>query len=194
MFFLCCSYIDDSNNVSQFKEIVDTYEKKMLSCAKSILRSYPFSDLAEDAVLEAFISIAKNMTKISSIPKEGLTEYIMVITKNAAQKIIRKEQRINSHREDWEDYDGIADDTMLNSICTEETANEIKNIIASFTEISRDIFILHCLSGMTLLQISRQMGINYNTVRKRYERAKKTLKAELIERGIVNDTEREFAE
>ena len=118
----------------------------------------------------------------------------MVITKNAAQKIIRKEQRINSHREDWEDYDGIVDDTMLNSICTEETANEIKNIIASFPEISRDIFILHCLSGMTLLQISRQMGINYNTVRKRYERAKKTLKAELIERGIVNDTEREFAE
>lgn len=74
--------IDSENDKRKFVILYEKYRHLMLKVAYDVLRD---NYLAEDAVHEAFIKVAKNMEKIGETKR-----YLITITKNSTIDIYRK--------------------------------------------------------------------------------------------------------
>ena len=83
------SMIDNQVDRDKFEFIYDNYRYTMLYAARGELRD---EYLAEDAVQEAFIAIAKNISYISIKDCNKLRRLVVIITKNKAVDIIRKRE------------------------------------------------------------------------------------------------------
>ena len=74
--------IDDAQSLVEFEEIYHTYRKRMFFVANTVLQD---AHEAEDAVQDAFIGIARNMSTVRKIREaEDLGNYVLRAAKNAA--------------------------------------------------------------------------------------------------------------
>lgn len=81
--------IDEPSDKEKFTEIYEHYKGMMMQKAISILHS---SALAEEAVQESFIKIAKNIFKISSPICSKTASFIVIIVRNTSYDILRREK------------------------------------------------------------------------------------------------------
>ena len=79
--------IEEESDKAKFEKIYTLYKKKMWYAANSVLND---SHLAEDAVHNAFIGIAKNMKRIDDADSHKTLSYVITAAKNAAIDILRK--------------------------------------------------------------------------------------------------------
>lgn len=80
--------IDAEEDKQKFAILYETYRHLMMKVALNVLKD---TFLAEDAVHEAFIKIAKNMEKIGEIDATATKRYLLTITKNATIDITGSE-------------------------------------------------------------------------------------------------------
>lgn len=73
MITIYLSLIDSENDKIKFQEIYEKYKKQMWYVANDILND---NYLAEDAVHDAFIGIAKNFSKIRSFEPYSIKSYV----------------------------------------------------------------------------------------------------------------------
>ena len=76
-----------SDDKSKFVILYEKYSRLMMKVALNILHD---SFLAEDAVHDAFVNVAKNMEKIGRVESLETKNYLIVVTKNASIDIYRK--------------------------------------------------------------------------------------------------------
>ena len=150
----------------------------MYSVAYGILHN---SHDAEDAVHQAFLSIANNFKKISSIPYQELKPYLVIIVRNTSINIYNKNKRHAEHTAELSDELASIEVDFFESFAYEE----LLRTISKFSLKHRDILYLHYVNGFSTKEISQILNISVDTVWKRIERAKKQLK-ELLEGGEVN--------
>lgn len=81
--------IDEPSDKEKFTEIYEHYKGMMMQKAMSILHN---SALAEEAVQESFIKIAKNIFKISSPICSKTASFIVIIVRNTSYDILRREK------------------------------------------------------------------------------------------------------
>lgn len=81
--------INEPSDKEKFTEIYEHYKGMMMQKAISILHS---SALAEEAVQESFIKIAKNIFKISSPICSKTASFIVIIVRNTSYDILRREK------------------------------------------------------------------------------------------------------
>ena len=70
-----------------FEEIYYKYRSLMFYTARRMLKD---TYAAEDAVSEAFIKIAKNLSKLSQLDEKQLSDYVYILTRNTVVDILRK--------------------------------------------------------------------------------------------------------
>ena len=85
--------MEDPGHISLFEQIYQTYRGAMFGIAVAVLRDH---HLAEDAVSEAFLKIAKNINKISALDGQVRRDYIVIITRNSALDLYRQRQKQGS--------------------------------------------------------------------------------------------------
>ncbi len=172
------SVLENEEQKIQFEEIYINYKKLMYSVAYGILHN-PHD--AEDAVHQAFLSIANNFKKISSIPCQELKPYLVIIVRNTSINLYNKNKRHADRTAELSDelsfvevdfFEGFAYDELLNTI-------------SKLPEKYRDVLYLHYINGFSTKEISQMIGISVDTIWKRIERAKKQFK-ELLEGGENN--------
>lgn len=100
MLAICLALIDEPSDKEKFLTIYDKYKNMMYSKAMSVLHA---SSLAEDAVQESLIKIAKNISKISSVDCSQTRSFIVIIVRNTSLNIIGSER--------IKETEGIDDDT-----------------------------------------------------------------------------------
>ena len=131
---------------------------------------------AEDAVHQAFISIAENIDAVDvSIPKK-LVSYLVTIVENKAIDLYRSKQRISTEELDTTvcgieiDYDG---------------SNVLAKCMSQLPPRYRELLILKYVHSYTFKETARLMGITESNAKKIALRAKEKLAAICKKEGVL---------
>lgn len=162
--------IESSRHKILFEQIYHDYRSSMFRIAARILRD---EYLAEDAVSEAFLLIAKNISKISTLSCDKQRGYIVILTRNAALDLYRKRKQqevpIDSIEETCRGF------TIEDEIISAEGYAQLMRSIEELDTKYRDVLKLRYLYEHTTAEISAILGVREGTVRMRISRARSKL-------------------
>ena len=165
--------IENDEERSLAETLYLTYKNRMYGIAYAILRN---REEAEDAVMDAVISIAKNISRFSSIPRNKTESLIVVIIRNAAINRYRYHKRRSTLPLE-EAAIGIPDSDPTPEEMFGQKANyeELLRAIRILDPIYRDILLLKYLYEYDNGTIAALTGVAEATVRVRLMRAKEKL-------------------
>lgn len=156
--------IDSDDSKERFIKIYNQYRRLMFYVSFQILAN---EQDAEDAVQEAFFSIAKNIERISDPVCTKTKNLVVIITERKALDILRKRKKGGSDLLD-EDLTGYDFDYTG----TDALAGCIMKLPARY----REIILLKYYMGYELKEISEILGIKLNNAQRLDQRAKAKLK------------------
>lgn len=168
--------IDEENDKEKFEIIYKLYSKKMWYAANAILSD---SFLAEDAVHNAFIGIAKNIDKIADPNSTRTLSYVITAAKNGAIDILRKTK--GNNETDIDELFYVSDNSSA-FYKTIETEDSIKKAIASIPSVYRDVLYLLTVEQMTEKEIAQLLNRKPSTVHQQVRRGRLLLK-EILKKG-----------
>lgn len=170
------SLIDEPDDKEKFAEIFRSYGNMMFSKAMSILHN---AALAEEAVQESFLKIAKNISKISDPNCSKTAAFIVIIVRNTALDMLKSEH-INDREPLDEAIPDISSDT-LSRIISNDGYNALLNAVNGLDSIYSDVLMLKLVYGYDTASISKLMNIPVKTADSRIYRGKKLLMTKLEE-------------
>lgn len=165
--------IDEPQHISLFEEIYHTYRSGMFRIANAVLHDHHW---AEDAVSEAFLKIAKNMKKISSLSCQEREGYLVILSRNAALDVYRKRKKQEGPIDFIEDLrDEDSSYTIDETVFSSNGYQQLLQAIEELPVIYRDALELHYLYGHTAKEAAELLGVEENTVHARLSRGRKKL-------------------
>lgn len=164
--------IPDEREHAKFERVYEKYKNLMFRCAKEILGN---DEDAEDAVNMAFISIAKNITKITDVNSTGTKNYVAIIAERKAIDVLRK-------RKSYADI-GL-DESIVGVEITMPDGGGLAAAIAKLNERYRAVILLHYVSGYSTKEMAKMLDMKVGTMQKTLYRAKEALRKKLEEEGI----------
>ncbi len=174
--------IDTPEEKILFEDLYNTYKGKMFSLAYSILKNH---HNAEEAVSQAFFTVAKSFGKVSSLTEVQQGAYLKITVKNAAIDIYRKEKNINtSPLEEIENFGDMSED-ISDSVLSEMNYNSILKAIRSLPEQYGECLYLFHVRELSVKEISAHLCIEQEAVKKRLQRARQKLRAILKDEEIT---------
>lgn len=176
MMLLWLSLIEDEDQKAIFVEFHRRYEKKMYSIALKILQDH---FLAEDAVNEAFFSIARSFPKFMEIYRRNRKEiapWTVVIIKNAALDILRKKDPAILNFELW-------DIPELDTVEGENSYRKLVFLIRSMPIAYRRALELKFVCEWSDREIAKALGISTGAATQKIHRGRKLLLDKLKQEG-----------
>ena len=165
--------IDEPQDRHKFVKVYEAYVKLMFYVANEILHN---SHDAEDAVQQAFISIAKNMKNISEVECPKTKGYIVTIVENKAIDLLRAKAR-HPEIELNEDTGGLS---------TEYTGdNSLTSCILKLPARYREVILLKYEQGYSTREIAKILKLTESNAGKLLQRAKNKLEELCREEGIL---------
>ena len=177
MLSIYLSVLETQEDKDRFEYIYRTYRNSMYKVSFGILHNNSDS---EDAVHEAFLRIANNFEKISTLPVPKLKSYLVIIIRNTSLNIYNGNKKRSEMNNDIEDEDIPFDVNFFNNI----DYNEVLDMIAQLPEISRDVISLFYVQHLSVKEIANLLDTSETVVYKRLDKGKKRLKEILEEGGI----------
>lgn len=169
--------MEDPGHISLFEQIYQTYRGAMFGIAVAVLRDH---HLAEDAVSEAFLKIAKNMNKISALDGQVRKDYIVILARNSALDLYRQRQKQGSVVDFLEELPDLTESRPMDErVFSQEGYDRLVRAIHDLPVIYRDTMKLYYLFEHTAAEIAALMGVKENTVDARLSRGRKKL-AEML--------------
>ena len=164
--------IESENDKAIFNKVYKTYHTKLFALAHSILKA---KSLAEDAVSESFLKLAKNFQKVNKFEVSQIAAYTVIIVKNQCYDMLKSEEDNLSYSEEISNSDA---DRII-----EEEANkrDLYWAINSLPDIYKDAIILRYYFNLSISDVSDQLGISYSGAKKRIAIALKMLRKEMAE-------------
>lgn len=167
--------IGTEHEKSEFVKLYERYRKLMHYAAKRILGD---DSLAEEAVQEAFLRIAKNFGKVSGADQSATKKFVLIITENAAKTLHRRESRHISGREYPEGMEAAAGALQAagDPTAAEAETRDAVGRILQMPELQQNVLFLHTVYGYSYREIAALLDISESAARKRVERARGDLK------------------
>lgn len=165
------SMADTPEERSKLEQVYIKYKDLMFYVANQVLHN---TQDAEDAVHQAFLSILKNLDKISDVAGQKTRGFVVVIVERKAIDILRSRQR--------------ADETVLNENVTQSMDQEsigLEEAIERLPDHYRNVLTLKYINGFTTGDIAKMLGITSSGVSKLLLRAKESLKEILEGEGVT---------
>lgn len=166
--------IDGVADKNKFEYLYIQYRQLLFCVANKILHNeYD----AEDAVHQAFLSVARNIHKISDSECPQTKTYLVTIAEHCAIDIYRKRARIQKNTVELnEDFIGLE----FEAPHTSSLADAIAKLPARY----RHIILLKYDCGYSNQEISEILNLSYEGVHSLNQRAKQRLKELLEEEGV----------
>lgn len=171
--------IDSEEDRNKFEIIYEKYRKLMFAEAKKVLQD---DYLAEDAVHDSFLKIAKNMCSVGEVEAKETKNFIMVITKNTVLDTYRKRtkslnQEISvDENEDSDIFISNEGKDLSDVVCAE---NPVLNIIRELPEKYKGVFLLKYVNGYENKEIASILNISEEAVRQRISRGRNIIESKL---------------
>ena len=155
-----------------FDELYEQHAAWMYRLAFAILRQ---PQDAEDAVQEAFLTVARKPGFYEALTGEGLKAALTVITRSRALNILRKRRE-------------LADSELTELNLPGDTLSftfglSLKEAIASLPPATREIVLLHFADGFSAEEIADMLNAKKDSVRKTLYRARKAIRRQWEEKG-----------
>ncbi len=176
MLAIYLAIIDEPSDKEKFTAIYQNYKNLMFYQAKRILHS---TAMAEEAVQESFIKIAKNISKISSPDCIQTRNFVVIISRNTSLNMLKSEHSAKQE----EPNEDIADISMdvLNKVMSKQGYDYLIKLISELDNIYSDALNLKLVMGYSTDEISLLLGVPKNTVLSRIHRGKKILQKKIEE-------------
>ena len=182
MLMMYLSIVETAEDRSLFEQIYYTYRKQMFFVANGILKD---KNLAEDALQEAFLGIAKQIILFRDMPDNKVKAYVLTAAKNVSINIYKQEQKIKQHHTSFDDETtGFYQDQLLNEQIYKETYQTLISVISTLPASQRDILLLRYTNNLNCAQIAIALGKKSSTVRKELSRARRALRAGCKKEGL----------
>ena len=162
-----------SPDAEKLARLYDMYHTSMLHLARRILGG---DQDAEDAVHDAFESIAKNLSRLAEPDSPKTRGYIMVVTERKAIDLLRERKK---HESTELDEDEIAVDFP-------DTGE--RGLAWCMTKLPpryREILLLRFVYGYSMRETAELMDIPFTTVGKLSQRAKERLYEICRKEGVL---------
>lgn len=173
------SVLNTEEEKNQFADLYLKYRDGMQKIAYSILHN---NEDAEDAVHTAFLSIANNFEKISSLSSQKIKSYFVITIRNTSFNLYNKNKKYKDKVID------IDNDNLYIPINIDFFENyDYERLVKSISELKpiyRDVLYLYYINDHSAKEIAKILDISVSAVWKRIERAKNSLK-EILEKGDV---------
>lgn len=155
--------IDDPEDRELFVQLYEKHRVAMFNRANKILNNIQDS---EDAVHDAFIKIAENIEKISSLECHKRDKYIVTIIENKAFNAYRKKRAHPTEPLfDLAEY----------SVADTYEDGDLARCILKLPHNYREALLLKYDLGFSNKEISETLNVSQELVRKRLQRARDTL-------------------
>ncbi|MBD5098034.1 MAG: sigma-70 family RNA polymerase sigma factor [Clostridiales bacterium] len=174
MVMIYLSTIESPEEKIKFEELYDKYRGFMLKAASRILRG---DQDAEDAVHNAFMSLAKNMKLVPELDSLKLRGFLYIVTENKAIDILRERKR----REPEEPLD--EGQPLYAPVIDEE--QDLAWCISRLPPRYQEVILLKYSHGYTTREIASILGISFNAASKLDQRAKARLKELCEKEGLL---------
>lgn len=162
---LPCMILDSADEVGEFEELYYRYREPMFRVAQSVLHD---THMAEDAVSEAFLAIARHFEKIRFASESSKIAYCVIVSRNQAITIYRK------RKSEMERTCEIPENTAApNALGNDRT--DLQQAMLQLPAKYKDILILKYHYGFTVKEIADMFSLPHETVRSRLKTAKKLL-------------------
>ena len=180
----CVSYIDEVINMllilsttevgvqdSKFDKIYFSYRNLMFTVAYHLLHN---KEDAQDAVQEAFLSIAMNLDKVPNEPSTESRAYAVTVVKRKACDILRHRPFVPSA--EYDDAIGI--------VITLQESNGLEEAMSSLSKKYREVLLLRFHNGYSAKEVAEMLNISQSVTQKLMWRAKEALRKQLENEGV----------
>lgn len=154
----------------KLEELYRLYEKPMYHIALAILKDHY---QAEDAVSDAFGRLLTKLDRIGVPDSVQTKAYIIKIIRSTAINIYRKNANNADSLDEFEEF--AADSGSYAPFAEFENKELADKILSDMDEEDAKIVILRGREGLPYREIADIMSMNEGAVRKRFERAKKSV-------------------
>ncbi len=166
--------LETEDDREYFRQIYEENYLKMYHVALGYLKQ---TAEAENAVHEAFLSLAENFQKYSHISGRQMTGFCVSIVKNKSMDSIRRSKHYSEDEmEEWNLYteeDGAVPESVL---LKHEEQNMVRKALQKVSEVFRETLILKYVYGLSNKEIAHIQGVSVKTVTMRIYRGKQKLK------------------
>lgn len=156
------------DSVRFIEECYSLYEQKMYRVAFAILKD-PTS--AEDAVQEAFLKLMKSKKTFEDVRSDDCKRYLIQVIKSAAINIYRTRQK------DSQVLSSLDQEQFSNNLYSEDEEIDVKAVVDKLPSKYKDVVKCLVIDNLSVRETSLALDITESSVRKRFERAKKKVKA-----------------
>lgn len=174
-------YIDSNEDKKRFTELYHTYKNLMYKIAFDILRN---PQDAEEALQEAFFSIARNFSNISEINCPQTKAFVVIVIRNCSYNMLKKIKRRHEAEIDIDELEipsetPIPDEKALDKYGVEALEKALKQLPQKYY----DIIYLTSYMDYSTNEAAKFLGISYENAKKRLIRARAKLAIILKENG-----------
>lgn len=171
MLLFYMSLIDNDDDRAKFEILYNSYRKRMVRTAFSVLKN---KEDAEDAVHDTFIKIARNMRSIGEPDSNETLSYVLKATKNTAINLSKKNTRRNKHIQ-LENVENMSDGQFLEKLHIQENYEEVVKAIQGLNDTYKDVLFYYFVRGMKAKDIADLLGRSNSAVQQQIIRGKKKL-------------------
>lgn len=154
---------------SKFEQLYLKYKALMHYVAKKVLHD---DYLAEDAVHEAFIRVAKNIDKISQVSCPQTKNYLVIIVRNISLDMIKKGEKEMSVDKDILDCYPVQDEDLEETVIRKSEVSKIITQIEKLSDTYKDALYMNVVENMSIKEIANVLDRKEDTVKKQIQRAK----------------------
>lgn len=182
MLMMYLAMIDTDEGQSRFEEIYYAYRKQMIYVANEVLQDY---GLAEDAVQNAFLGIARHIDHVRGLNDDRTRAYVLTAAKNAALNVSLKEQAILQRQTTLDAVEAMADESTFDTLEQEEAMSRLLAVITGLGAANRDVLLLRYVEEMSFGEIARVMGKTEAAIRQQLSRARRALREGCVREGLA---------
>lgn len=167
---VCMALIDSKDDQHRFEDIYNALEIKLFSFSMSILHN---EALAEDAISETFLRLARNFQKVHNLSLSEIKAYAVIINRNCCYDLLKKEE--NQSAKDNDELEEVP----YNEEAFDIDALLVKDIVRKLPDIYRDTIMLRFYFGLSLAEIADRFNISESAVKKRLNYACDLMRKEM---------------
>ena len=159
--------MDRKDNI-KLQRLYELYEQPMYRIAYAVLHS---SELAEDAVSDAFLRIIKKLGRLGEPESPKTRSYIVKVIKSTSINIYRRNRQFYIHELPIDEGTMQIPDPSAN-VEEKAVSEDTDTLLSSVSETDRSIMIMRS-GGMSWKEVAVRVSMTESNVRKRFERARK---------------------
>ncbi len=176
------SLLKNGEDRSKFEEMYYQYRSTMYYAAYAVVGE---QDAAEDAVHEAFVHLANNMSQIQGMSEQRMEGFLCVIARAAALDMLRDREP----QPEWDDtpLEEEEDVVSVQQLVEQRImGNPLIDLIHTMEQQYVDVLLLKYYHDKSSAEIAEMLGITESLVNVRLHRARQKLKKRILEEGLYD--------